>query len=302
MTVVKLPLTARKSLRDDFESQLPELEKKLSTLLQVPWTISFDAALLYSYAEEGSWARNKPGDVCQAYAASAIYSLEHLFVRDFKTLGIEGLNNAAFKHVMTLGRDESGSVSYCGVKIVDGEMRLLYAPGKEGVNIGNVVHQLKEAVDVAEKEAGGDKLGFKARLSIEKDWTPKEAELTAAFETLIGKKVELVPSFEEVSKSMKAAGKKAERDDWENSMGEVVFDYFHFLKYNMKDFGGDDMMQEGFQEGVPEDKIGFRIVEKLEKNTYNECVIDDGILWIQTTADQWWVNVAQVGQGVIDLL
>ena len=40
------------------------------------------------------------------------------------------------------------------------------------------------------------------------------------------------------------------------------------------------MLYEGFNEAVSSGKIGFRVVDKIEKS-YGEVVIEDGVCWIQ---------------------
>jgi hypothetical protein len=61
------------------------------------------------------------------------------------------------------------------------------------------------------------------------------------------------------------------------------------------------MLQEGWQEGVPKNEISLLVVDKISKS-YNEVVIKDGICYLQTTAPNWWVNVSNIGAGILDLL
>lgn len=86
-------------------------------------------------------------------------------------------------------------------------------------------------------------------------------------------------------------------------------------------FKGDDMLQEGFVEGVPSKKIAIRVVEKTKNGSYNEVVLEDGVVYLQvwlfvsppgtrllthpffkTTPENWWCNVSDVGSGLLDLL
>lgn len=70
----------------------------------------------------------------------------------------------------------------------------------------------------------------------------------------------------------------------------------------MKGFKNDEMLQEGFQEGVPKNEISLVVVDKLAKGGYNEVVLKDGVCYIQTTPDKWWVNVGDTGIQILDLL
>ncbi len=94
------------------------------------------------------------------------------------------------------------------------------------------------------------------------------------------------------------------RDDWDRILGQASLAYFDGFAYQLKraGFEDDDLLQEGFQDGVTKNEIALRIVDKLEKGSYNEIVIKDGILYLQTTADQWWVNVDDIGSDILDIL
>jgi len=47
-------------VRDDFESNKPTIEEKLTEMLKTPWTIVVDTAPVLSYAQDGQAAQN-PG-------------------------------------------------------------------------------------------------------------------------------------------------------------------------------------------------------------------------------------------------
>lgn len=67
-------------------------------------------------------------------------------------------------------------------------------------------------------------------------------------------------------------------------------------------FADDDMLQEGFREGVERNEIAVRVVEKLERGTYNECMVEEGVVVLETTPGYWGTNVGQAGEGLLDLL
>ena len=45
----------------------------------------------------------------------------------------------------------------------------------------------------------------------------------------------------------------------------------------------DEMLSEGFQEAVSKNEVVFRIIDKLKYDNYCECVIEDGILYLQVS-------------------
>lgn len=62
------------------------------------------------------------------------------------------------------------------------------------------------------------------------------------------------------------------------------------------------MLQEGFQEAMSKGEVSLQVVEKLTSGSYNNVVIEDGVLVIQTTPSTWWSNVDNVGEKILDLL
>lgn len=62
------------------------------------------------------------------------------------------------------------------------------------------------------------------------------------------------------------------------------------------------MLQEGFREAVERNEIAVRVVEKLERRTYNECAVEGGVVVLKTVPVYWGTNVGQAGEGVMDLL
>ena len=81
----------------------------------------------------------------------------------------------------------------------------------------------------------------------------------------------------------------------------MTLDYFQNFASQLETLGfaNDDMLQEGFQEGVDKNEIAFRVVSKLEKGSYNEIVIKDGVAYLQTTPEYFWSNVGQIGSNLL---
>ena len=96
--------------------------------------------------------------------------------------------------------------------------------------------------------------------------------------------------------------KKADKD-WQSNFGAATLEYFKCVNFfrlislailltlnrGIKDqllrqgFKNDDMLQEGFAEGVPEKTITLRIVDKTNSGSINESVLEDGTLYIQVS-------------------
>jgi hypothetical protein len=71
---------------------------------------------------------------------------------------------------------------------------------------------------------------------------------------------------------------------WDKKIGQTTLAYFEGVAKAIERLGfkGDDMLQEGFQEGVEKGEICVRIADKLgEGNSYNEVIVEEGVLYVQ---------------------
>jgi hypothetical protein len=184
-------------------------------------------------------------------------------------------------HTITL--HPSTTCSYCGVKVEDGSLRLLFGPTYLGTNVNDAAYKLAEAVSEAPQLAGAPSLSFAARHSIKVDYEPHIATvLEKAAKALNNPNLKFEPGFEELGKKLK--GGKDVRDDWQGNLGSFALKYYEAFVdvLEREKFGEDDMLQEGFAEGVPDGVVKLRIVDKL-KSSYNEIVLDDGAVFIQVS-------------------
>ncbi|KAJ3054783.1 hypothetical protein HK097_000827 [Rhizophlyctis rosea] len=301
--VEKLPLAARKNLRDDFENNRESLEKQISDLLGEQWKIDVNPNLLYAYADADSWAANNPGSCIKGYVEGAIWQLKR-FVESHGADGAAEINRVASTHTITIAPDVEKKNSYCGVDIADGVLRILFTEGNLGTNIDYALEKLEPAVNEASKAGEENGLSYSTRNGIRAEWTSQLEELKKKLVTqLHNDALELIPNFEANAAALKAAGKNASREDWEERLGVFTRNYFEGLEWQLrnKNFANDDMLYEGFNEAVSTGKIGFRVVDKIEKS-YGEVVIEDGVLWIQVKPDTFGVNIDYIAEGIVDLL
>jgi hypothetical protein len=130
---------------------------------------------------------------------------------------------------------------------------------------------------------GAKALNIVARNAIREDYDPKIEDLRAAIAALVGMPdLKLNGNFEHNAEELAKLGEKAEYQ-WDKKIGQTTLSYFEGVQQAIETqgFKGDDMLQEGFQEGISNGEICLRIVHKLKKGTYNEIVIEDGVLYVQ---------------------
>jgi len=306
---VKLPLAVRKNLRDYWEPEKPQLEARLSALMGVPWIVDIDIGGVYAYAKEG-YAKDNPGKMITKYITDTITNLEE-FLRKYGEDGKVELNTLASSHSVTLVPSES--VHYSGCDVASGSLRILFNEKYLGTNIQQATFEIGAAVNkagaLAAASAGAIPLSFDARNSIKNEYEAKIGEVQAKVTKLLALPfVTFTPNFEhnytEVAKFEKEAGSNSVPRDWQKRFGAHIFGYFEGFVNTLDfiGFGKDDMLQEGFQEAIEKNEISLRIVDKLVKGTYNEVIIENGVLVIQTVPKYWNANIRDPANGLVALL
>ncbi|KAH7018298.1 uncharacterized protein B0I36DRAFT_335691 [Microdochium trichocladiopsis] len=307
--VEKLSLAVRKNLRDEWEQKKEGLEKQLSDILTVPWTVDLDPKQIYAYADDG-YAKDSLGACITAYIEGAIWKLKY-FVERFGDEGVKELNAICHKHSMGLDVDETSRFSYCGVDVLDGQLRLLFEPKCLGTNIDYCLDEavLEKALNEAPAAEGSDsKLSYSARADIRREYEPKIGDIQKKVaELLANPDIKLNPNFDALYASLLAESKvkKTElREDWQKSIGYLAREYFDGLvsQLNWQKFEDDEMLQEGFKEVVDKNEIALRIVDKLKDSSYCEAVVEDGILWLQCKPTTWGTNISYAAEKLVDKL
>jgi hypothetical protein len=227
------------------------------------------------------------------YIKGAIWQFKN-YSSNFGEDGLKELNAIASKHVITMDVDDAKRFTYGGVDVHEGTLRVLFAPGNLGTNVDyacekdTLMKALNEAPAAAEGESNA--LSFAVRTGIRQDYDSKIEELRGKIAELVAEpNIKLNPNFEECFAKLKEESKvkKTElRGDWESMMGRVAFEYFEGLHTQLQwqKFEDDEMIQEGFKEAVDKNEVIFRIVEKLTDDSYGECQVEGGFLYLQVSS------------------
>ncbi|KAK5625470.1 hypothetical protein RRF57_001186 [Xylaria bambusicola] len=309
--VEKLPLALRKSVRDGWEAKKGDLEAKVTKILGTEWTIDVNPNQVFAYAgEERSYARESLGACIHEYFDSATRRLQE-FSDHFKEDGVKELNTIAYAHVLNLDLDEQKRFSYCGCDVFEGRLRLLFSPGNLGCNIGSCLDRevlAKALNDAPAPEDTTASMSFHARTGIRQDYDPKIEEIRARIGEILSKPdIKLNPNFEENYAKLLEESKAKKTDllkEWQQLLGGWTKNYFSGLlsQLQWQKFEDDELLQEGFNDVVDKGEVVLRLVDKLQKDSYCECVIEDGILYLQTTPKTWGSNIDNAASKLIDLL
>jgi hypothetical protein len=242
-----------------------------------------------------------------SYFNAALSGLEYGIDRNGDEYRNE-LNSVASTHILALDIDLENRVSYCGPAIIESKLVMLVGPTRLGTNVDSVLDSdaVLEAVQKNEAATAATGISFNGRNSIRADWEPFAPEVTKSLSKILQVEIAVNPNFDAVSSAMQtAAAKDSEiRSDWDHNLGSFMRDYFSGLESQLKssDFHEDELLREGFTEAVSKNEVAFRIVEELKHSSYCEVVVEDGTLYLQTTAQRFGTNTGDIAEGLVDRL
>jgi hypothetical protein len=196
----------------------------------------------------------------------------------------------------------------CSCEIANEKLKIIFSPGDIGVNIDNALSKLSEAVNTASKNSDSANLPFNTRKDIKENYESRVPGIESRLAQIIGvDKIDIVVDFHAIYATLLAYYQKDKQyslQRFEDVLGSRTIEYLESLPSALErdGFDKDDMLQEALQEAVSTKTVAVRLVEKLERNTYNETVIQDGKLYLQTVPKNWSVNTDQIANGIIDLL
>ena len=167
-----------------------------------------------------------------------------------------------------------------------------------GTNIDRTMEKLPDVVNEAGVAAGGQGLDFAAKQDVKANFDPKISAVEAkAKEILAMPSLKFVPNLEanfmKLIAHAEAGGAGDLQREWQKHYGKVVLQHFEAFVQVIEQggFSKDEMLQEGFQESIDTGIGEFRIVDKLAKKHYNEMILEQGRLVIQTVPKYWNTNV-----------
>ena len=206
------------------------------------------------------------------------------FINMFGDDGKQELNTVCAKHQLVFAPQEATSFNYGGLEVKDGVLRLVFHEKHLGTNTSDVSLEFAKALKDAPPVAGASAFNIDARNSVRDKYDPEVEGLRSTIAGLVNMpSLKLNPNFEHNAKAL--ANSKDQNSSWDKQIGQATLDYFRSVKSNLErnQFKDDEMLQEGFQEVITKGEICFRIVDKLNKGTYNELLVEDGVLYVQVS-------------------
>jgi hypothetical protein len=245
-----------------------------------------------------------------SYVNGAIYQLKYQTDKHGDSLKNE-INTLASAHVLTIDFDEEGKVSSGGggVDIKDGKLVILFTEGNLGVNTDYCLEDAKLVKALNDAPPTDElKYSFLVRKGIREDWDAKIGEVRDKIAAMLGKsadEVVLEPNFDAVFERLTRATENKEYvsvEDWQRNLASFIFGYFDALRSELEKLkvGEDELVTEGLLEAVEKNTYAFRLVESLD--TYNDVKIEDGVLYLETTPENFGVNQGDIANKLMDRL
>lgn len=292
--IEKLPLAVRKDVRDNFESKKADFEAQITKLLGTDFKINYNVGAIWAYNQDD---RSSAGYTLSSYTDGFISALKY-FLDKYESDGKDYFNAAVTQSELSIGVNTLGDKApYITSEIKEGVYWILFKPDSLGTNTSSLCDSLLAAINIAP----GFVFSLEAKHSIDETWEEEYEDLTKEIAGLTGiPDVKLEPNFEENFKALNVQTDSR----WYTSFGAATLAYFKDgLKYQLgrAGFKGDDMLQEGLQEVLMEKAFVLRVVPKTKK-TYNEIVLENGALYLQTTVEYWYCNTSYIAEDVLELL
>lgn len=212
-----------------------------------------------------------------------VYNLKR-FVDTFGEDGKGEMNSVCSKHQIIFAPQDTTKFSYGGFEVKDGALRLVFAENKLGTNVSDVSAEFAKALKDAPAAPGASAFNIDARNSVREKYDPNVEEVRSSIAALVNvPNLKLNPNFEHNANML--AKTPNQNSGWDKQIGAATLAYFSGVEGQIKraGFKDDDMLQEGFQEAIDKGEICFRIVDKLTKGSYNEVIIENGVLYVQVS-------------------
>ncbi|KAF3901382.1 hypothetical protein AA313_de0201235 [Arthrobotrys entomopaga] len=301
----KLPLTTRKDIRDSYTARVPEFIEQLKEYTGEDWkfTVNFDELFQKVYDPKNT-------SMTESLGAGTAYAYE-TFTATIRGLTKEGEDTMVKDHINQVLSTKEVNVTvddlpdgyYCGCRVKDGGLEIVYKPGYFGSNTSDIQREFPKALDASFAETNRLELPLKAKQSLADGFEEKKEEISKRIEEqLLGTPLKIVVDPEECWRvAVQEHDKLKPKDQQEVNLDDIAYNFGSgFLSY-FEHFAGtceyrlkqDDMMVEAFLEACDKHQVEFRLVPQSElTRSYNDAIFVDGVYVMRTSPKYWCTNTS----------
>jgi len=312
----KLPLIARKDIRDNYNEKIDELKQRIKEYLGEDYEFIVDFQEIYPKVDlNESYQAENPGTIAYRALESFVDQLASTTEKGDKKTSVDFFNQVVSSRKINIVITKECS-SYSGCRVKDDVFEILFKEGSYGTNSGYACGDLEKELDKSFSANNKGALPLAAKKGYEDDFLAKKEKLEEEiFEELLDTKITLTYDPEEIwrvaveqhDKLKRNEKEKIDLDHIARNMGAAPYAYFDgflsMLKYKFKQ---DDMMVEAFNDECTAHEIKFIVVPQnpgLSKGrSYNDAIFEDGRLVIRTTPQNFYVNCSYATEDVEKLL
>ncbi|CAG8476672.1 11000_t:CDS:1 [Diversispora eburnea] len=291
-----LPLKTKKDIRDEWETKIPALKKKLKAATGENYEFEIDFEDIFMLAikaneDQAQWYKDRLGSMTYQYFDSLVGYIERYTKKD-DLVRQEFIELTHAKTLCLITDDEIDE--YNQIEINNGKLYIKVPPKYLGTNAS-------PGYDLVDKlHAPNSVLPLRTKVNIRDGWDTKIPALKKKLKEATGEDIEFVVDFDNIYET----AKKNSDDDgkWVSGrLGETTFDYYNSLiGYIVKLTKDDDLVREGFIEAVETKNIYLIFDEEI--TDYNDIEVKDGGLYIRIGLKYFGTNTGGCGYNLINVL
>ncbi|KZV98884.1 hypothetical protein EXIGLDRAFT_274983 [Exidia glandulosa HHB12029] len=293
-------------VRDNFETNKAEYQEKIANYMGVEeFTINVNVNQVFAYTETSNYGKDNIGYLINEYFNTLVRKIGE-YTKDGKDEEAkEVLRKVVPKRSASLQADDK--VSYCGLRVADGEFQVIFNYKNLGSNISNGCDKIDEAVDVALDALGENELPVVARRAIQEHLDTAIPELEEKMQKMFGKEYKFEYDVRATLDKLLQFPNEISwfKDRINSTVPDFIARYFKAVVRNLEEakFGSDDMLQEAFVESTEKQIVRFEVVDKLQNGkSYNDTLFVDGEYRVQTMPKSFGSNLDDTGRDVVDRL
>ncbi|KAK6515947.1 hypothetical protein TWF281_004538 [Arthrobotrys megalospora] len=312
----KLPLIARKNIRDEFDAKKGDLLARIKeyTGEDYEFIVDFQGKIYPNIDASQSYQAESPGSIAFSAYEGLTDRLKSITEEGDDQLVKDFFNQVVSSRKIDIVIEELES-GYTACRVKDGVLELVFKTGNYGTNSWYLTEKLINDLDAAFAETNKGDLPLEAQKSWATEFVAKKDKLEDDIaEELLGTKVTLVAdptaiwrlAVEEHDKLKKKDKGEIDLESIRRNMGSAIYSYFDGFRYQINyKFKQDDMMVEAFLEAAPSKEVRFELVPALSPkatSSYYEIAFEDDAFILRTTPKNWYTNSSYVCESIDTLL
>jgi len=277
----KLPLNARKNLRDHWETKQTELVEKLKKASGADWTFTVDVEDFYNKIGEES----RKVQIGQVIYWNFDGLVNNLVKKMGDSMTKQAILDACPKKTISLTIGEVKS-SYHDVHVKDGGIQIVTKKDGVATNVDQIGAKI-------ETQLNSSALPLEASKNIRDYWEKNSPALLKKLKDATGVDWKFDINFEKLHNDIDDSGRKKQ-------VGQCALWCMEGLTNNIVKKSKDDMVKEAILDTCSTHTITYYVGDC--KKTYHDIVFKDGVLHVIVKPSTVATNADQIGDKIEDLL